>query len=140
MSARETMSGYFEALVQRGDFVSFFTEDVRFSFEGTDQSGTGREGIEQAIRFMHEQAFDARPELKNLIVEDEKAAIEADFVGVHIGDFAGVPATGRSIRVPYSAVYDLEKGDAIKAVRIYMPMQSLVDQLGAMPATAAGST
>jgi predicted ester cyclase len=87
---------------------------------------------------MHQVAFDARPDLKNLLVEGDKAAIEADFVGVHIGDFAGVPATGRSVRVPYSVVYDLED-DKIKSLRIYMPMQSLVAQLGAAPVPAGAA-
>jgi predicted ester cyclase len=138
VSAHETMSRYLDALVQRGDYGRFLAEDARFSIEGTDQSGTGRDTVEQTIRFLHEIAFDASPELKNLIVEGDKAAIEADFVGVHIGDFAGLPPTGRSVRVPYSVVYDLE-GDTIKALRIYMPMQSLLEQLGATPAAAGAA-
>jgi hypothetical protein len=34
------------------------------------------------------------------------------------------------VRVPYSVVYDLE-GEKIKALRIYMPMDVLMEQLGA---------
>jgi hypothetical protein len=34
------------------------------------------------------------------------------------------------VRVPYSVVYDLE-GEKIKALRIYMPMDVLIEQLGA---------
>jgi predicted ester cyclase len=135
MAARETMNEYLDALVQRGDYGRFFTDDAQFSIEGTDQSGEGREAVEGAIRYMHQDAFDARPEVKNLIVEGDKAALEADFVGVHVGDFAGVPPTGRSVRVSYSVVYDLED-DKIRSLRIYMPMQALLGQLGAAPAPA----
>lgn len=98
------------------------TDDVRLTIEGTDQEATGREAVVQTIRFLHEQAFDAEPELKNLVAEAGRAAIEADFVGRHTGEFAGVPATGRDVRVPYSVVYDLD-GDRIKAVRIYMSIE-----------------
>jgi predicted ester cyclase len=128
MAASETIHRYIDALIARGDYARFFAPDVRCSIEGTDQAATGPAEAEQMIRFMHEQAFDARPELKTLVVEGNHAAIEADFVGVHTGDFAGVPATGRSVRVPYAVVYDLE-GETIKALRLYMPMQALVAQL-----------
>ena len=80
------------------------------------------------IRYMHEQAFDARPELKNLLIDEGKAALEADFVGTHTGEFAGVAPTGRAVRVPYSVIYDL-RGDQISNLRIYLPLSVLVEQI-----------
>ena len=77
---------------------------------------------------MHENAFDARAELKDLLVDEGKAAIEADFVGTHTGEFAGIRTTGRSVRVPYSAVYDL-RGGKISGLRIYFPMSLVIEQL-----------
>ena len=77
---------------------------------------------------MHENAFDARPELKNLLVDAGKAAIEADFAGTHTGEFAGIQPTGRAVRVPYSVIYDLRE-DKISALRIYFPMSTLIQQL-----------
>jgi predicted ester cyclase len=126
---RATLGAYVDALVARGDFSRFYTDDVEASLVGTPQRATGADGVEQMIRFMHEVAFDARPELKNMLVDDGKVAIEADFVGVHIGEFAGIAATQNTVRVPYSVVYDLD-GDRIKALRIYMPLQDLLAQLG----------
>jgi predicted ester cyclase len=57
-----------------------------------------------------------------------KAAIEADFLGTHTGEFAGIQPTGRAVRVPYSVVYDL-RGDKISGLRIYFPMSLLIEQL-----------
>lgn len=57
---------------------------------------------------------------ENLLTEPGKAAIEADFVGTHTAEFAGVPPAGRAVRVPYSVIYDLS-GDRISALRIYFP-------------------
>ena len=125
---RQVMQEYLDTLVKRGDFPSFFTEDVVATFEGADQRAEGREAAEQLIRFVHENAFDARMELKNLLVEDGKAAIEADFAGTHTGDFGGIQPTGRVVRVPYSVVYDL-RGNRISALRIYFPMSLLIEQL-----------
>jgi predicted ester cyclase len=125
---RKTMEQYLDALVARADYGRYFTDDVVVTVEGSDQRAEGPEAGEQLIRYMHEIAFDARPELKNLLVDEGKAAIEADFAGTHIGEFAGVAPTGRAVRVPYSVIYDL-RGDQISKLRIYMPMSTLVEQI-----------
>ena len=77
------MQDYLDALVKRAEFTSYFTEDVVATFEGTDQRANGRQAAGELIRYVHETAFDARPELKNLLVDTGKAAIEADFAGTH---------------------------------------------------------
>ena len=129
MSAeRQVMQDYLDALVKRADFTRYFTEDVIATFEGTDQRADGREAAGQLIRYVHENAFDARPELKNLLADTGKAAIEADFAGTHTGEFAGIAPTGRDVRVPYSVIYDL-RDDQISALRIYFPMNLLIEQL-----------
>jgi predicted ester cyclase len=125
---RQVMQDYLDTLVKRGDYAALFTDDVVATFEGTDQRAEGREAAEALIRYVHEIAFDARPELKNLLVDDGKAAIEADFVGTHAAEFAGVQPVGREVRVPYSVIYDL-RGDKISALRIYFPMGLLIEQL-----------
>jgi predicted ester cyclase len=122
------MQEYLDTLVKRGDYAVLFTDDVVATFEGTDQRAEGREAAEQLIRYVHEIAFDARPELKSLLVDDGKAAIEADFVGTHVAEFAGIQPLGREVRVPYSVIYDL-RGDKISALRIYFPMSLLIEQL-----------
>ena len=122
------MEGYLEALAARGDYAQFFTDDVTLSIEGAEQHAAGREAVEQTIRWMHEDAFDAHPEMKSLVVGKSNAAVEADFVGTHTGEFAGIPATGCRVRVPYSVAYDLD-GNAIRALRIYLPMDELYRQL-----------
>ena len=127
---RQTMQHYLDALIKRGDFGRYFTPDVVVTVEGTGQRAAGREPAEQLIRFFHQQAFDARPELKNLLVDQDKAAIEADLAGTHTGEFAGIQPTGREIRVPYAVAYDL-RGDQISELRIYLPLNALVEQLTA---------
>jgi predicted ester cyclase len=58
----------------------------------------------------------------------EEIALEAEFVGTHIAEFAGPPASGKKIRVPYSVVYDLE-GKQIAALRIYGLAEGIIRQL-----------
>ena len=129
MSAeRQVMQDYIDALVKRADFTRYFTEDVVATIEWTDQRADGRQAVGELIRYVHETAFDARPEVTNMLVDTGKAAIEADFAGTHTGEFAGIQPTGRPVRVPYSVIYDL-RDDQISALRIYLPMSQLIEQL-----------
>ena len=127
---RETLTAYLEMLVQRGPYGQYFSDDVTFTLMGTDQQVRGRAEVEGFIRFLHEQAFDAQPLLRTTVAGDGLAALEADFIGTHIGEFLGLAATGRQINVPYAVIYDLE-ADKITALRAYMPMDVLMQQLGA---------
>jgi predicted ester cyclase len=65
-----------------------------------------------------------------LTVAGDSAALEADFVAHHIGEFAGIAPTGRNIRVPYRVHYDLDRG-RIKALRIYGMSSDLFSALSA---------
>lgn len=127
-TARTTMTAYLDTLLARGSYENFFTPDANLYLMGTDQEAHGRDQVVGLIRYLHEGAFDARPQLKCLLVDGEKSALEADFVGTHIAEFAGIPATGKEIRVPYSVVYDLE-GEQIAALRIYMSLDAITRQL-----------
>ena len=129
-SDRATMEAYLYALSTRNDFAEFFTERVTFDMVGAGETVTGRDEVAELIRFSHEQAFDGRMVLRSLTVDTAvgRAAIEADFVGRHTAEFAGIEATGREVRVPYSVHYDLVE-DRISSLRIYGLAAGLVAAL-----------
>jgi steroid delta-isomerase-like uncharacterized protein len=125
----ETMRSYLEALLSRADFAEYFTDDVTWTVVGTDQTMQGREPVRNFLTWMHTQAFDAHPKVKTLVVGDGQAILEADFVATHTGEFLGMPATRKSVQVPYCVVYDL-RDDKIAALRAYIPMDLFTQQLG----------
>jgi steroid delta-isomerase-like uncharacterized protein len=124
----QTMRSYLDALLARGEFADSFTDDITWTTVGTGQELQGRQPVRDFISWMHTQAFDAHPKVKTLVVGDGQAALEADFVGTHTGEFLGIPPTGKSVQVPYCLVYDL-RDDEIAAVRSYMPMDLFAQQL-----------
>ena len=65
-----------------------------------------------------------------VLAEDDHAVVEGDFVGIHTAEFAGIAATGRSVRVPIAVSYDLKDG-AITSARIYFELPVLMAQLTA---------
>ena len=125
-STREVMTKYFNS--GHSD-VSLMAEDVVFTVMSTGQEHRSPDGVLQMLEFFYHTAFDAVAETTNTIFDDGKAVVEGDFVGKHIGEFAGIPATNKHVRVPLCVVYDLED-DLIKRGRVYFEMPALLRQLG----------
>ena len=111
----------------------YLAEDAVFIDTATGQRHEGREAIGEMLHYVYHVAFDARPEDVRLIVGEGTAALEATFVGTHIGEFAGIPATGREVRVPLAVLYEVGE-DGITEGRIYMQAAVMMQQLGAMAA------
>jgi predicted ester cyclase len=73
-----------------------------------------------------------------LVCGDGIAAVEAVLVARHVREFAGIPATGARVRVPYTMFYEVD-GDRITALRAYLSISALVAQLQAAASMAGGS-
>jgi steroid delta-isomerase-like uncharacterized protein len=127
-ATRQTIDGYLDALLNGGDFPAFFADDVLWTTMETGEEIRGRDAVAEFITSLHTQIFDAHPELRGVLAENGKAYLEADFVGTHIADFAGIPATGAKVRVPYCVAYDID-GARITALRAYLPLGVLIAQL-----------
>jgi len=125
-STRETMQRYFSS--EHGD-ASMMAEDVVFTVMATGQENHGREGVLGMLNYFYHVAFDATFVPRLVLFGDSNAMTEGDFVGKHTGEFAGIPATGKDVRVPLCVVYDLEH-DLIKHGRVYFEMPALLQQLG----------
>lgn len=125
-STREVVMKYMDS--HHSD-VSMMADDVVFTIMATGQEHQGPDGVLQMLNYFYRLAFDATAETTNLVFADGQAVAEADFVGKHIGEFAGIPATGKEVRVPLCVVYDLED-DLIKRGRVYFEMPVLMQQLG----------
>jgi steroid delta-isomerase-like uncharacterized protein len=108
--------------------LSMMAEDVVFTNMATGEKHSGPEAVAQMLNFIYHVAFEAHAETKNLIINETNAVFEADFVGKHIGEFAGVPATNKDVRIPLCVVYDLE-GDKIKRARIYFEVPVFFKQV-----------
>jgi steroid delta-isomerase-like uncharacterized protein len=128
-STRETMTRYFNS--EHGD-VSVMAEDVVFTVMATGQEHRGCDAVLGMLNYFYHIAFDASATTRVTLFGENNAIWEGDFVGKHIGEFAGIPATGKDVRVPLCVVYDLADNQ-IKQGRIYFEMPALFQQLGVSP-------
>jgi steroid delta-isomerase-like uncharacterized protein len=66
---------------------------------------------------------------EDLVAEDDKVVVRFTLRGVHLGEFMGIPATGKTVAVPGIIIYRINEG---KIVEHWMQMDSvmLLQQLG----------
>ena len=108
--------------------LSMMADDVEFTDMTSGQKYTGPEAVSQMLNYIYHVAFDAHAETRSLVITETNAVFEAEFKGKHIGEFAGMPATNKSVNVPLCVVYDIEN-DKIKKGRIYFEIPVLMAQL-----------
>ena len=106
----------------------YVTEDAVFINKATGERIEGRGAIGQMLQYFYHIAFDAHAEHTNVLVMEDRALAEGLFIGKHIGEFAGIPATGKIVSVPLCVTYTLEKS-LIKEARTYMMTDVLMKQL-----------
>ena len=122
-TTKENMEAYFQT-----HDVKYVAEDAVFKHMGTGDEYKGREQIGGMLHYMYHLAFDAKAEITNKIITEKKAVLEFNFIGKHIGEFAGMPPTNKAVNVPTCISYDLEDG-LIKKARIYMLGDVMMKQL-----------
>ena len=126
-STRNTVMTYLNA--QHED-THMLAEDVTFTVMGTGQVDRGPQAVQGTLNYLYHVAFDASVDTQLMLFGENNAVLEGYFVGKHTGEFAGIPATGKVVRVPMCIVYDVEN-EQIQHARIYFEMPVLLTQLGA---------
>jgi predicted ester cyclase len=129
-STRAVMTRYIES--EHSD-VSMLADDVVFRHMASGDEHHGPQAVLDMLHYMYRTAFDAHAETRNVICGESNAVYEAEFVGRHVGEFAGIAPTGKEVRVPLCVVYDLEHDKIVRA-RVYLEMPVLFAQIGQPPA------
>lgn len=106
----------------------YLAEDAVFIHMANNDETKGREAIGEMLNYMYNIAFNAHAEVINTIVSNNKALLEANFIGKHIGEFNGIAATQKKVNVPLCVSYELEN-DLIKTARVYLMSDKLMQQI-----------
>jgi steroid delta-isomerase-like uncharacterized protein len=92
-----------------------------------------------AIRAFYAALFAGFPDfgldVRHRHVAQDAVIVEAELLGTHRGEWMGIPATGKSLRLPICAVFTFTPDDRVKAEVVYYDRLTMLSQLG----VAAGS-
>jgi steroid delta-isomerase-like uncharacterized protein len=98
--------------------------------------GPGLDGLKDILRAMRAGFPDIVFSIQEQVAERDKVASRFEWTGTHRGEFLGIPATGRTVRV-WGIVIDRLEDGRIKDTRIIMDTFGLLGQLGVLPSPAA---
>jgi len=111
---------------------NYFHDDVveEVPFPG---QGPGLQGLKETLtRFRH--AFpDSKWSVEEQIAEGNKVLTRFIWSGTHHGEFLGIPATNRAIRI-WGMVIDRFEDGKVQSTRILLDTLSMMQQLGVIPA------
>ena len=125
----------------REGWAALYGENVEWEAPG----GTRISGLDDLKVKYFDALLEAAPDrsstVDSLFAEGNLVAEEGRYTGTHTGtwrspDGAEIPATGRSLDFPFSAVFRVEDGK-ITSIRLYYDQLEVLSQLGLMPAPAA---
>ena len=111
--------------------VATFGEDPEWHHTPGGDVLTGHD----AIGGFYGALFSAFPDfwldIRHKHVAEEAVIVEGYLGGTQQGDWMGVPPSGRSVRIPFCAVFTFTSEDRLKAEIVYYDRLSMLTQLGA---------
>ena len=109
--------------------LATFNGHPRYEIMPTGQVFDGDEEV-MGYYCMTRTAFpDQRHDNVRYHVTDDTVVVEFDLLGTNLGEFYGLPPTGKAFRVPIIAVFFFD-GDRIVNERVHFDSASLVTQIG----------
>ena len=99
----------------------------------------GRAGFKEAQALMHSAWTDRHATIEDQIAEGDRVASRVTNTGRHVGEFMGIPATGKEATVTLVSIDRVVDGKIVETWTS-MDMLDLLQQLGAASPTTTTTT
>jgi steroid delta-isomerase-like uncharacterized protein len=109
--------------------LATFNGHPRYEIMATGQIYDGDEEVLAYHRAQRTAFPDQRHENVRHHFADDAVIAEFDLLGTNLGEFYGLPPTGKAFRVPVIAVFFFV-GDRITNERVYLDVASMLTQIG----------
>jgi steroid delta-isomerase-like uncharacterized protein len=93
----------------------------------------GPEAAEKTLRAVFTAFLDLTVTIDQLIIDGDNVASVLTLDGTHVGEFLGMPATGKRFMIPAVFFYYFENGKIVRERRIY-DFTNLLMQIGVIKA------
>ena len=125
---------FFEEIWSKGNFA--VVDDLvapDYIDHNANTSTAGPEGVREEVSLYRNAFPDLVFTIEDVIAEGDRVAVRWTNAGTNVGDFLGIPATGRSFSVPGIDIYRLEDGKLAEHWHV-VDMYGQLIQLGLLPA------
>jgi steroid delta-isomerase-like uncharacterized protein len=127
---------FIDRVLTAGDIEAtgeYFHEDMveEVPFPG---QGPGLQGLKETLTRIRHAFPDSKWVVEEQIAEGNKVLTRFTWLGTHRGEFLGIPATNRAVRV-WGMVIDRFDDDKVKSTRILFDTLGMMQQLGVVPTT-----
>ena len=125
---------FYDEVVNAGnlDLIDELVAEDVVDHEEIPGMASGREGVKQFFG-MAIEAFDGfRMDVEDLMAEGDKCTARVTMRGTHVGEFMGVPASGKEIEVPVIDIIRVNGGKMTEHWGVLDSM-ALMQQIGAVP-------
>jgi steroid delta-isomerase-like uncharacterized protein len=114
--------------------MATFGDDPFFGLNELEISGSETvEAVYAGFGFADQGSFsNLRIEILRRHVSDESVILEIVITGKHTGEWNGIAATNREIRVPACAVFTFDDTERLAGEKVYADFSILLRQLGAI--------
>jgi predicted ester cyclase len=116
---------------RRGDDVDEFIDEHYVDHHVPDAIPRGPEGVRVWFGILY-TAFDGRIDVDDVIETGDKVASRWRFSGTHVGEFAGIAATGRTFSAEFMSIERFEDGRIVERWEVG-DVLGILRQLGAVP-------
>jgi steroid delta-isomerase-like uncharacterized protein len=128
-----TARRYYEAVLNGGD-VRALDELATSDHEEHDPipgQGTGLQGLKDRVSMLR-AAFGQRFTIEDVVAQDEEVVVRWTGSGTHVGDFMGIPPTGRSFTIAGIDIHRFRDGRMAEHWHV-VDQLALLQQLGVLP-------
>jgi steroid delta-isomerase-like uncharacterized protein len=114
-------------------FASHLADDF-VEHEETPGLAPTKDGVKAFFRMQLAAFPDLRMDVEDLVASGDKVVIRGRITGTHRGDFMGMPATGKSVRVPLIDIFRFGDDGLVHEHWGVLDALAMMQQLGAVPA------
>jgi steroid delta-isomerase-like uncharacterized protein len=105
------------------------------NYRGFAGAGADLPQLKQSVGSFVSAFPDLKVEIRNLVCEEDTVGAWVTYTGTHQGPFAGVPGSGRDIKIAGWDLFRVENG-RIAELTSHCDVFTLMNQIGALPTAA----
>ena len=133
---KATVRRYYEEVLEGGNIALLEQMTIPDYHEHDPLPGQtdGLVGLQQRVEMLR-SAFQPRFTLEDIIAEEDRVAVRWTNHGTHVGEFMGIPPTGKSFSIAGIDIHRLDDGRMAEHWHV-VDLFSQMQQLGLLPQSA----